>query len=629
MELLYVWIEDYKNIKKQGFNFSPKHWFDYDEKTNTLKHEERNQNYPENFFGENISNVTAIVGKNGSGKSSIVSRILNSIQNPHETEGKYFIIVRNNLNEIKIHKIGVDVKSKLPSLFEDYLANPQWVQENTNLIYYSNDLLYGPPVIKDHNLKLRIDTVNIVNKDVFDISTNTLLQNNQTTGKYKSAALLNICNFFNEYEVVSNKIRLPGYFVAELPELNLDQLNIKGLIKNLVTKDNLAKHSHILTPNEYIEKWEVFCNDLQVWLHVNYTEQNFVDQINIQLFIAFIENHYTRLDGNLDALSDYFDLTNQSFETIPLSFFNRIKRDSSKRKVIFTKRIDAILDFMKFLEDKFQKKLRAIKDIESNTYKCHFNIKNKDELELLFEFINHLNEIKWPEKHTEDRYNHFNLLDYYFEYTLTRPSNFSSGEIALLHFLARLYHLKQINTGKELKNNIILIIDEGDLGYHPEWQREYLKIVITETSKIFKHHNLQIIVTSHSPFLVSDLPKENIIFLNKDENGLCEVKPPEDMTHTFGANIHSLYRNSFFLENGLMGEFAKGKIDRVIEDLNERDNNISEVRKKEIRFIIDQIGEPLIKGKLRQKYKARFEPIEDQINELKLKIERLEASRKN
>ncbi len=24
MELVYLWVEDYKNIKKQGFNFSPR-----------------------------------------------------------------------------------------------------------------------------------------------------------------------------------------------------------------------------------------------------------------------------------------------------------------------------------------------------------------------------------------------------------------------------------------------------------------------------------------------------------------------------------------------------------------------------------------------------------------------------
>ncbi|CAA6808521.1 MAG: Unknown protein, partial [uncultured Sulfurovum sp.] len=29
MELLYLWIEDYNNIKNQGFNFSSKWKFDY------------------------------------------------------------------------------------------------------------------------------------------------------------------------------------------------------------------------------------------------------------------------------------------------------------------------------------------------------------------------------------------------------------------------------------------------------------------------------------------------------------------------------------------------------------------------------------------------------------------------
>lgn len=85
MELLYVWIEDYKNIKKQGFNFSPKHWFNFEYKEDenkkvtggTLKHEDRNLNYPEDFFGDNISNVTAIVGKNGSGKSGLMEALLN------------------------------------------------------------------------------------------------------------------------------------------------------------------------------------------------------------------------------------------------------------------------------------------------------------------------------------------------------------------------------------------------------------------------------------------------------------------------------------------------------------------------------------------------------------------------
>jgi len=30
MELVYLWVEKYKNIEKQGFNFSPKFEFEYD-----------------------------------------------------------------------------------------------------------------------------------------------------------------------------------------------------------------------------------------------------------------------------------------------------------------------------------------------------------------------------------------------------------------------------------------------------------------------------------------------------------------------------------------------------------------------------------------------------------------------
>lgn len=73
MELVYLWVEGFKNIEKQGFNFSPRFRCEYDEDTKELKivdKDETGEFYPKNFFGDNI-NVTAIVGENGSGKSSI------------------------------------------------------------------------------------------------------------------------------------------------------------------------------------------------------------------------------------------------------------------------------------------------------------------------------------------------------------------------------------------------------------------------------------------------------------------------------------------------------------------------------------------------------------------------------
>jgi len=78
MELVYLWVEDYKNIHQQGFNFSPKFNCHYDGETLILKDnvdDRGEKQYIENFFGYDI-NVTAIVGKNGSWKSSLLELLL-------------------------------------------------------------------------------------------------------------------------------------------------------------------------------------------------------------------------------------------------------------------------------------------------------------------------------------------------------------------------------------------------------------------------------------------------------------------------------------------------------------------------------------------------------------------------
>jgi hypothetical protein len=76
MELVYLLVEEYKNIKKQGFNFSPRFYCEYNDDTKELTINE-NRDYID-IFPENI-NITAIVGKNGSGKSNIFECFLESI----------------------------------------------------------------------------------------------------------------------------------------------------------------------------------------------------------------------------------------------------------------------------------------------------------------------------------------------------------------------------------------------------------------------------------------------------------------------------------------------------------------------------------------------------------------------
>lgn len=101
--------------------------------------------------------------------------------------------------------------------------------------------------------------------------------------------------------------------------------------------------------------------------------------------------------------------------------------------------------------------------------------------------------------------------------------------------------------GIQWNTNILLLIDEIDLYLHPEWQRRIVRDLLSLLRRQFKGHYFQIILTSHSPIVLSDIPVENCIFLKKKSNGtVCQE---ERNTQTFGANIYTLYKDAFFLSD--------------------------------------------------------------------------------
>jgi hypothetical protein len=145
--------------------------------------------------------------------------------------------------------------------------------------------------------------------------------------------------------------------------------------------------------------------------------------------------------------------------------------------------------------------------------------------------------------------------------------------------------------------------------------------------KIINNHNkvTNIIFTTHSPFILSDLPKENVIFLEKGK----QVYPFEDRKQTFGANIHTLLSHGFFMKEGLMGEFAKDKINQVYNFISRKDTSFIKT-KEEAQNIINLIGEPMLKKELQFLYDKEFEidDIDKQIREHEEAIEKLKSKKK-
>ncbi|MDR0605667.1 MAG: hypothetical protein LBG80_15325 [Bacteroidales bacterium] len=129
---------------------------------------------------------------------------------------------------------------------------------------------------------------------------------------------------------------------------------------------------------------------------------------------------------------------------------------------------------------------------------------------------------------------------------------------------------------------------------------------------------MQIILTSHSPIIVSDFPKNNIIFLDTDKDCKCKVVKSITRENTFGANIHTLYKNSFFLNGLPIGEFAKVKIEQLFKKLQA--GNIDDKIYKEIQLI----GEPLLKNQLMKLYNDNLpNDVNKRVTELEKEIEKL------
>lgn len=164
-------------------------------------------------------------------------------------------------------------------------------------------------------------------------------------------------------------------------------------------------------------------------------------------------------------------------------------------------------------------------------------------------------------------------------YTIHYSWGLSSGEENLLRVFASLHHIfERANSSEPVKQSIgiynedifgkvqckslFIFFDEADLTFHPEWQQQLIYILVMALPYMYPKsiiNDIQVFLSTHSPLLLGDIPSENVIYLPQGKKYTI---------HTFGQNIHSILRNSFFLNHGTIGFFAAEKINGVARELD-------------------------------------------------------------
>lgn len=179
------------------------------------------------------------------------------------------------------------------------------------------------------------------------------------------------------------------------------------------------------------------------------------------------------------------------------------------------------------------------------------------------------------------------------KHVLINWQNMSYGQRTFFNLFSLLYPIV-IGSNSMLR----LMIDEGELGFHPEWQRNYINILLSFLNSSIVKSEIQLIITTHSPLILSDIPINNIIFQNKNET-------PYEGKQTFSQNIHTILYDSFFLKkSGTIGAFAKRKIRMLISRINGMQKN--QEKNTEIEKAISIIGEPILRKAIEDMYFAKL-----------------------
>ena len=211
MKLLYLYIENYRCIKDQEFNFDSNYRFRL-ERNNPEKWElfgvKVENPLPEDFWASSIGkhkvveSVSAIVGENGSGKTSIANFIGDYIGYYGNENKKFFVIFKHATDkrpqywtniknvEIKCEIDLIDVK-KYPS------------KKYQRIIYFS------PFFTTEHmfnlNRTIDISTSNLLSNTNVSKKSNSSIKLEEHLANYKSKEYEKVLSFLAEYHDMPEK----------------------------------------------------------------------------------------------------------------------------------------------------------------------------------------------------------------------------------------------------------------------------------------------------------------------------------------------------------------------------------------------------------------------------------------
>lgn len=582
-ELLYVYIKKIDRcFENQSFNFSNDYYVEYDIKNKKLKITKNDNNVLKDFFSPKIKSINLVVGKNGSGKTTLFDLLgltyddrykLFDLDNQDKVKGWFALYKCNNEAGFYVEGFNPDL------LFDDYFCNNKEVHETYSLhIIYD---FYKQCIVEKHfsGGHLHGDCPFIFYNGQRSLSSILPMSN---------------INFRDDYSYLLNRQYIHKENLADLYYLATHNFSFF----NDFTNDTLSIDIEIKNDVNYASDTEI--NDFFKYLVRN------GQYLQLEKKERYIFNLY-----KTEILKIYYRVIKENREENRkyLEQLNKLKKDQYLIKIIRTlfQITSQFLDKINgggrsFHYDSFLSEICNCISQLDNKY-INYTYKENDDTP----FIKSIEEILRIELPIIDSFdeNVFNLLNVYetmkkrcelfgdFSRTFSVyfNTNISEGELGLINTYSGIYYALT-NEYKNQKSAIILL-DEPDKSFHPMWIASFIDNLIKLVESIDNEMTYQFIISTHSPFMLSDVPKEAITCIDivNHHRIVSQAKT------SFASNYYDIIKDTFFLKDSV-GAFAKRKINEIIEEINNLNSNTNQETITKLNNLINIIDDPYLKNTL-------------------------------
>lgn len=577
--LLFLHIDKFRALSKADFCLDPAYDIEYDNGNRVISIEKRND-FPANFYdlgtrkSRSVKSVAALIGMNGSGKTT-VANLLQCLAEGFIDEIRGIIIVAIESGELVCRTTikGLRVASDLHCKQFDFTKRNFTPPEDIYYLYINpHAVARGPVQGQEEYLQIMdiqrsmTDRVRFIDKSSSGIMARLAAEceeNGRISGCRANAAEMFVdresSDFFRTY-IELNVSR-------SFKEGDLDSLlmpNAKGVV--------VKAYEPILNC-----AYRVYCrrNNNTDWKFLSLVQNA---DLFVRVFLAYVCAYCKDLDDDDVAVaSEYF-----SYRDRLLDFCKANIRKERLRSIAALKSLRS--DIVSFFEEEAGK----IHDISKHEDNKEYNF-----FALLEEFVGvspvgDAKIINVPFRDGRDVEGMLTIIHLYYElkgrydFIVFEPSPcLSAGAMAYMSIFSRMYTVLQdwefaqtfdpvefsygFSPSRDPRH-VLIFLDEAETALHPELQRKLVRnlILFLEMTRK-KNLTVQLVFASHSPMLLSDIPKASVTILNLGRTLQLGKIPDKTLGNTFAANIFDLYARFFELYNGTFGSFAAEKINALLQ----------------------------------------------------------------